>query len=457
MTNEIKISFLGATGQVTGSNFLIETPEEKILVDCGLFQETSESEQKNLEGFPFNPREISYLFVTHGHIDHIGRIPKLVRDGFRGEIISTPETKEIASLLLEDALKVMGYQKLEKGREPLYEEKDTIQTFRLWKTLEYRQPFKLKKDLEVVLKNAGHVLGSAMVEFKNHGNQESLVFTGDLGSWPNPLLQKTDSLVGVKYLVMESVYGDRNHEGLIEGEKSFRQVVEKIIKNQGTLLIPSFSLERSQVVLSEFNKMVENKLIPPVPVFFDSPLAIKLTQIYKKSKHLFNDEIQNQIKRGDDIFDFSKLIISKTSFESKSIEDTRGAKIIIAGSGMSQGGRILYHEAKYLGDEKTFVLLLGYQGIGTLGRKLQEGDKEVLIQGKKIRVEARVESIDSFSAHKDSDGLLEFVAENGDYLKKVFCVMGELRASLFLAQKIKDNLNIDCIVPKTGESFSIEL
>jgi len=457
MTKEIKISFLGATGQVTGSNFLIETLGGKILVDCGLFQETSESEQKNLEGFPFNPREISYLFVTHGHIDHIGRIPKLVRDGFRGEIISTEETKEIAYLLLQDALKVMGYQKLDKGKEPIYEEKDIIQTFQLWKTLDYRQSFKLKNGLEVVLKNAGHVLGSAMVEFKRAGSEDSLVFTGDLGSWPNPLLTKTDRLENVKYLVMESVYGDRNHGGLVEGEQSFRRVVEKIIKNQGTLLIPSFSLERSQVVLLELNKLVENKIIPHIPVFFDSPLAIKLTEIYKKSKHLFNTDIQNQIKGGDDIFNFSHLIISKTSFESKAIEDTKGAKIIIAGSGMSQGGRIVYHEAKYLGDEKNIVLLLGYQGLGTLGRKLQEGDKEVEIQGKKIRVEAHVETIDSFSAHKDSDGLLEFVAENGDYLKKVFCVMGEPRASLFLAQKIKDNLNIDCMVPKVGESYLVDL
>ena len=457
MTKEIKISFLGATGQVTGSNFLIETLGGKILVDCGLFQETSESEQKNLEGFPFNPREISYLFVTHGHIDHIGRIPKLVRDGFRGEIISTEETKEIAYLLLQDALKVMGYQKLDKGKEPIYEEKDIIQTFQLWKTLDYRQSFKLKNGLEVVLKNAGHVLGSAMVEFKRAGSEDSLVFTGDLGSWPNPLLARTDRLENVKYLVMESVYGDRNHGGLVEGEQSFRRVVEKIIKNQGTLLIPSFSLERSQVVLLELNKLVENKIIPHIPVFFDSPLAIKLTEIYKKSKHLFNTDIQNQIKGGDDIFNFSHLVISKTSFESKAIEDIKGAKIIIAGSGMSQGGRIVYHEAKYLGDEKNIVLLLGYQGLGTLGRKLQEGDKEVEIQGKKIRVEAHVETIDSFSAHKDSDGLLEFVAENGDYLKKVFCVMGEPRASLFLAQKIKDNLNINATVPRVGESYNVEL
>ncbi|MEK7552335.1 MAG: MBL fold metallo-hydrolase [Patescibacteria group bacterium] len=453
----LKITFLGATSQVTGSNFLVETSEEKILVDCGLFQETLESEKKNVGGFPFNPREINYLFVTHGHIDHIGRIPKLVRDGFRGQIISTPETKEIALLLLEDALKVMGYRKLEKGKEPLYEEKDITESFKLWKTVSYRQTFKLKNGLEVVLKNAGHVLGSAMVEFKRAGSLESLVFTGDLGSWPNPLLQKTDSLDGVKYLVMESVYGDRNHISLFEGERNFRQVVEKIIKNSGTLLIPSFSLERSQVVLFELNKLIENKIIPHIPVFFDSPLAIKLTEIYKRSKHLFNTDIQNQIRGGDDIFDFSHLVISKTSFDSKLIENTKGSKIIIAGSGMSQGGRIVYHEAKYLEDEKNAVLLLGYQGIGTLGRRLLEGEKQVLIQDKPIKVKASIESIDSFSAHKDSDGLLQFVADNGDHLKKVFCVMGEPRASLFLAQKIKDNLNIDCVAPKEGENYLVDL
>jgi len=454
---KLKITFLGATGQVTGSNFLVETPEEKILVDCGLFQETLESEKKNVGGFPFNPRDVSHLFVTHGHIDHIGRIPKLVRDGFRGQIISTPETKEIALLLLEDALKVMGYRKLEKGKEPLYEEKDITESFKLWKTVSYRQPFKLKNGLEVVLKNAGHILGSAMVEFKIPEIMGSLVFTGDLGSWPNPLLKETDTLEGVKYLVMESVYGDRNHGSLEEGEKNFRRVVEKTIKNNGTLLIPSFSLERSQVVLFELNKLIESKIIPAIPVFFDSPLAIKLTEIYKRSKHLFNTDRQDQIKGGDDIFSFSHLVISKTSFDSKLIENTKGAKIIIAGSGMSQGGRILYHEAKYLEDENNAVLLLGYQGIGTLGRRLSEGEKQVLIQDKPVKVKAKVESIDSFSAHKDSDGLLQFVADNGDSLKKVFCVMGEPRASLFLAQKIKDNLNIDTVVPKEGESYEIKM
>ena len=451
---KVKLGFFGGAGSVTGSNFLLESDKLKIIIDCGLFQETLDIKGKNSDPFPFNPKEIDFVFITHGHLDHIGRLPKLVKDGFQGKIFSTSETKEISRLILEDALKVMGYKKEEKN--PIYSEKDLIKTFELWSTLSYEENFNLGDEIKVSLKNSGHILGSAMVEFQFKGSPGSLVFTGDLGNWPNPLLKKAEIPHDVRYLVMESVYGDRNQESAGERDKKFKEVVKKVIGNGGVLLIPSFSLERAQVILFEINKLVEKGEIPTVPVFFDSPLAIKLTEIYKNSTHLFNEEVQELIKKGDDIFSFPGLSISRKAYQSKAIYEIPGPKIIIAGSGMSQGGRIIFHEAEYLPDEKNAVLLVGYQAVGTLGRSLEEGAKEVVIEGQKVPVRAKVEHLDGFSAHKDSEALLEFVSESGEYLEKVFLAMGEPKASLFLSQRIRDYLGVSSVAPKEGDTFELD-
>ena len=433
----------------------MEVSGKKILVDCGLFQGLPEDKEKNSAHFPFNPSEIDLLFVTHAHLDHIGRIPKLVKDGFRGKIFSTPATKEIAKFMLEDALKVMEYKKREKGREPLYSEKDIENSFEIWDILDYGESFEIGDGLKVVFRNAGHVLGSAMVEFVSPSGKGSIVFTGDLGRSPNPLLPPASKLNGVRYLVMESVYGDRRHESGEERDERFKEVVLIAIKNSGTLLIPSFSLERTQVILFKLNNLVENNIIPNVPVFLDSPLAIKLTEIYRNSRELFNKEARELIRNGDNIFSFPRLTITKTRADSEEISKQKGPKIIIAGSGMSEGGRIVHHEARYLPNKNNTLLLLGYQAVGTLGRKLQDGAKEVEIDGNKVTVEAKVEYLGGFSGHKDSEELLEFVSEIDGSLEKVFLVMGEPKASLFLAQRIKDYLGVDCSVPKAGESKTL--
>lgn len=457
---KIKVSFLGAVGQVTGSNFLLEKKQKKILIDCGLFQGSSMSYEDNHEEFPYNPNDIDFLFVTHGHLDHVGRIPKLVKEGFKGRIFSTPQTKEISKLILEDALRISNYKKREENEgEPLYNENDLRKAFDIWENFSYDQIFNIDEEFEVVLKNSGHILGSAMVVFKFSGQKESIVFTGDLGSWPNPLLEKTDNLKDVKYITMESVYGDKNQGSIEERDKIFRQTIEKIIKNKGTLLIPSFSLERAQVIIFELNKLVESKIIPAIPVFLDSPLAIKLLHIYKKSSNLFNEDVRDLIESGDHIFSFPNLTLSENSYESKSITKTAGPKIIIAGSGMSQGGRIVFHEEEYLPGEENILMLVGYQAVGTLGRALQEGIKEVTIKDKKVKVKAEIVHLDSFSAHKDSDGLLKFVEEisENSQLEKVFVVMGEPKASLFLAQRIRDYLGLDAVVPEKNSSYDLDL
>jgi len=453
---KVKLKFLGAAGSVTGSNFLVEILDKKVLVDCGLFQGDSNSEEKNFEEFDFDPSSIDFLFVTHGHLDHIGRIPKLIKDGFKGKIFSTPVTKEISHFILSDALKIMGFKERDGGRTALYSESDLRSSFEMWQTKDYGEEIGVDDVAKVVFRNAGHILGSAMVEIRPFGREEKLVLTGDLGSWPNPLLPKTENLEGVKYLVMESVYGDRNHESLEGRNKHFQSSIEKTIKKGGTVLIPAFSLERTQVILFELNRLVENNIIPSVPVFLDSPLAIKLTEIYRNSSKLFNENAQKLIQEGDRIFSFPKLKITESAGESRKIEDNNNSKIIIAGSGMSQGGRIVRHEAEYLPDEKNTLLLLGYQAVGTLGRLLQDGEKGVEIDGKMVKVRAEIEYIDGFSAHRDSDGLVEFVGETDGDIKKIFLAMGEPKAALFLAQRLKDTFGINCVAPKVGESFILD-
>jgi metallo-beta-lactamase family protein len=453
-----RLTFYGGTGMVTGANFLLETSGCKILVDCGLVQGGSTAENLNRSEFPYNPKEIDYLLVTHAHLDHIGRIPKLVKDGFRGQILSTPETKEIAEFLFLDAVKILEDQARHEGILPLYEAIDIPPTLDLWQTLPYHTPKELKDGLSLYLKDAGHILGSAMMEI-SRGNQK-IVFTGDLGNSPSLLLKDTEDITDANYLVMESVYGDRNHAPKEERHKKLKEVIEDIIKYKRTLIIPTFSVERTQMIIYELNEIFETGEIRyQVPVFVDSPLAIKVTNIYAKYTEDFNDTVRADIKSGDDIFNFPKLRFIVQSGESKMIERVPGPKIIMAGSGMSVGGRVLLHEHHFVDNPHAEILFVGYQATGTLGRQLQDGAREVEIFGEKKEVRAKIDSIGGYSSHKDSDHLLEFVAQatEGGKLRQVFCVMGEPKSSMFLVQKLRDNLEVDAVYPEFKQTVEIEL
>lgn len=447
------LTFCSGVGSVTGANFLLELNNKKILVDCGLIQGEKAAQAENRLDFPYKPSEIDILFITHAHLDHVGRIPKLVKEGFSGIIYSTPETFELAQLILEDALGLLTKEAINEGVLPLYEEKDMKKAFTLWQTIPYHEERIFSEGFSVYLKDAGHILGSSMIQFTY--DNKKIVFTGDLGNTPTPLLRDTESIAGADYVIMESVYGDRNHEDKDERRGKLESVIKDTIEKQGTLIIPAFSLERTQVILYEINKLVETKAIPIIPVYVDSPLATKVTDIYKASKHLFNERAQQEIKDGDDIFNFPKLSFTISVQESRSIDHAKSPKIIIAGSGMSIGGRVIHHEEVYLSDKKNTVLLVGYQTLGSVGRYLLDGSKKVNIHGNQISVNAKIECILGYSSHKDSDHLLEFAETAGPEVKKVFVAMGEPKASLFLVQKIRDNLGVDALYPDRLKRYEL--
>jgi len=458
-SDTVKIHFFGGAGDVTGSNFLLETttlPKNiKILVDCGMFQGSKICDEKNRQPFPYDPAQIDYLIVTHSHIDHVGRVPKLARDGFRGKIISTPPTRDLAEAMLVDSLGVLEKEARHEGLPTFYDEGNVKLAMSFWQTLNYHETFNIGP-IGIVLRDAGHVLGSAMIEF--HYNGKKIVFTGDLGNTPTPLLRDTEVISDANVLLIESVYGDRNHETIIERKRKLESVIEDTFKKRGTLMIPAFSLERTQEILYEIERMMEQDRIPLIPVYVDSPLAIKVTDVYKKyESEYFNKDVKYIMNSGNEIFSFPQLHFTQSTDDSRAIDKSPLPKIVIAGSGMSNGGRILHHEKRFLPDKNSTLLLVGYQAANTLGRRLQEGQKRVRIMGEEVDVRARIETIGGYSAHKDSDALLNFVASSVDSLERVYTILGEPKSSMFLAQRIRDYLGIRTTVPMAGEVAEIQV
>lgn len=455
-----KLSFFGGAETVTGSNFLLESADgsARILVDCGFFQGCTDDKlcnEENEESFPFDPKSIDALIVTHGHIDHIGRVPKLVRAGFRGPIFSTPPTKEIAELMLLDSVRVIAREAREEKKDPLYDEKDVMEAMKLWRTETYHTEFALPGGYVCHFRNSGHVLGSAIAIISRAGR--SIAFSGDLGNTPALILPEAESVSNVEYLVIESVYGDKKHDDISKRKERLEDAIEEAINRGGALVIPVFSLERTQVLLSEINSFVESGKIPSVPVFLDSPLAIKLTGVYQKYFSYLNGMAHESRKNGDDIFKFPKLKLTMDADESIAIADVPNPKIILAGSGMSSGGRVLFHEKRYLPDPKSTILLIGYQGVGTRGRLLEEGAKEVEIMGENVPVRAKIVRLSGYSGHRDSEGLISFAHEGAGKVEKAFVTMGEPKASLYLAQQLRDYVGMNAIVPKKGETVDISL
>jgi metallo-beta-lactamase family protein len=450
-----KLTCYGGVGAVTGANFLFETKNKKVLIDCGLLQGVPGSEDINSRNFDYDPLEIDFLFITHAHIDHIGKIPKLVKDGFKGVIYSTPETREISNLMLMDTARITENNALDMGIDPLYRLVDAERAMALWQTIEYHKVEDFG-DYIVEIFDAGHILGSGMFKF-TFPSGKSILFTGDLGNSPSPILKDTENVPGIDYLLMESVYGDRNHENKTVRDEKFKDILNEAIKRQGTVIIPAFSLERTQVILYELDNLFEGGFLPKIPVFLDSPLATHVTEVYEKVVNLYNQKTQDDIRAGDQVFKFDKLIKIARSKESGEIKNIPGAKIIIAGSGMSNAGRVQNHEIHYLPDPNATILFVGYQSPGTLGRQIVEGNKEVEIKGEAIPVKAHIEQIDGFSGHKDSDHLIEFVSNCGDKIKKVFVAMGEPKSEIFLAQRLRDELDVEAIVPERGKIYELDL
>ncbi|MGC9602966.1 MAG: MBL fold metallo-hydrolase [Minisyncoccia bacterium] len=451
----MKLTFCGGAGAVTGSSYLLESGGTKILVDCGLHQGGSFNEDQNFLPFLFKPEEISAVFVTHAHIDHIGRLPQLVKQGFKGIIYSAPPTKDFAELLLLDSEHLLKEESDKRKKPPLYETADIIKTMGFWQKRKYHEIVKVG-DFTIELYDAGHILGSSSILVSVEGKK--VVFSGDLGNNPSPFINPTEYIKDADYALVESAYGNRVHELLDKRKEIVEDTIEETVRAGGVLMIPAFAMERTQEMIFELNELVENGRIPKVPVFIDSPLAIKLTAVYQKYSTdplYFNPEAIDLIKGGDAIFNFPGLRMTLTKEESKEINNVPPPKVIVAGAGMSNGGRILHHEIRYLPDPKSTLLVVGYQAVGSLGRKVLEGAKMVKIFGEEVRVECKVKQVSGYSAHADQPQLLKWVEEMHGTVKKVFVVQGDGDESAALAQKIKDELAILAEVPSYGESVTL--
>lgn len=453
MEKKIKITFCGGAGTVTGANFLLEVEDKKILVDCGLTQGFKLADDINWDSFPYDVKAIDILFITHAHVDHLGRIPKLIHEGFRGKIYSTEPTRALALPMLEDTASILS-KNTDLNLDKIYSPDNIKSALSFWEGFKYHENIKILENLEVSFLNAGHILGSAMIRFAYNG--KVILFTGDLGNSPSPILPDTEKVMDADYLIMESVYGDRNHESRSLRRKFLEQTIEDNSKRRGTLIIPTFSLERSQELLFELNELVENNRIPVMPIFLDSPLAIRLTEIFKQYKGYLNENAKKVMTHDKYLFDFPGLHNTLESEESRKINDVPSPKIVIAGSGMSTGGRIVHHERHFLPDPNNTLLLTGYQAVGSPGRLIQEGVKTVRITGEDVVVRSHIVTITGYSGHKDSDGLLAFVQDTEETLKKVFVVMGEPKSAMFLVQKLRDYVGIDAYAPESGSSVTLE-
>jgi metallo-beta-lactamase family protein len=449
----MKIKFYGGVNTVTGSNFILEGDEEKLMIDCGLIQKERTCDLENFKPFTYNPKEIKYIFITHAHLDHIGRLPKLLKQGFNGKILSTSPTKDLAYEILKDSLKVIEENCRFYNQENFYEEEDIEKTLSLWEKIEYHQKLETK-EFEVEFFNAGHILGSAFILFTHRRTKEKIVFSGDLGNKFKSLDKDLEPLPETNYLVLESTYGDRNHENLEKRKEILEEIIEKVIREKRTLIIPTFALERAQEIIFDIQELIENKEIPEIKIFLDSPLAFRISKIYEKYLDYLDEEAKNIILTKG-IFEKSYVRIIYEKDEEKEIFLSPSPKIILAGSGMVTGGRILDLLKKYIEDEKTTLLFVGFQAENSLGRKILEGVKEIFIDEKPYKVNSEVLNLFSYSAHRDQEGILEWLYPQRFNLKKVFLTHGDDDVKKAFKTKIMDQLALNVYIPKENDIFEL--
>ena len=452
----LRLSFYGGVGKVTGSNFLIEGNHEKILVDCGIEQGADFSEENAYAPFPYDVKTIGALVLTHAHLDHCGRIPRLVREGFRGKIYMTPPTRDLSELILHDSAHILSENAERHGLPSLYEEKDVDEMFSLVETLDYHIEKEIVEGLSIYLRNTGHILGSASVRIKDEEGI-TLALSGDIGNSPSPLLPDWEPITDADALVMESTYGDRLHPAQNERVNRLRDALQRAEARGGTILIPAFSLERTQLMLYELSNFFAEASLPQIPVFLDSPLSIHVTQVYEKwGATYFKPEAEDEMKREGSIFDFPFLKKTLSREQSEEIDKlVPGPKIIIAGAGMSHGGRIGRWEEKYLPDPSTTLFMVGYQAPGSPGRRIAEGFASVRLNGREVKIRAKIKLLEGWSAHADRDELLKFAEASLPQMKTVFVAMGEPSAERFFAQRIHDYLGARAIVPEQGQTWVI--
>jgi metallo-beta-lactamase family protein len=448
----MKLTFCGAAGQVTGSCYLLESGGHQILIDCGLFQGTNMAEQENYGPFPFDATKIEAVFVTHAHLDHTGRLPKLHRDGFTGTIYSTPPTKDCAEFILLDSENLLAHEAQRHGHEPICTTGEVENVMQQWQTLNYHETHQ-QGPFTITLYNAGHILGSSIAKIDVEG--KTIVFSGDLGNYPPPIIQPTEFLDGADICAIDGTYGDSVHAPDSTRREMLDSVIEETVKAGGVLMIPAFALERTQELMFYIDELMTRNQVPRVPVFIDSPLAIKLSSVYQKYPEYLNKEAHSFTQAGDKLFNFPSLRFTLTSDESKAINDVPNPKIIMAGSGMMHGGRIMHHAKRYLSDPNSTVLFIGYQAQGSLGRRVMEGAKTVHIFGEPIAVHCKVRVITSYSAHADKPKLLEWLGHLKPQLKQLFVIHSEQPTAEAFAKTTQAELGVASLVPKVGQTVEL--
>ncbi|MFR1739614.1 MAG: MBL fold metallo-hydrolase RNA specificity domain-containing protein [Clostridia bacterium] len=468
----MKITFLGATKIVTGSNFLVEAAGKKFLVDCGLYQGKAELEEQNYREFDYNPAEIDFMLLTHAHIDHSGRIPKLYNDGFKGPIYAHKATCDLCQIMLPDSGHIQEMEaewknkkRIRKGqptRGPLYTAEDALKCMEIFVPVKYDEIIQVSENIYVRFNDAGHMLGSSTIEIwaKEDGKETKAVFSGDLGNNDIPLLSEPTMIDNCDYLVMESTYGSRLHIRNDQKAELFLKIVSE------TVVIPSFAVGRTQEILYEINKIKENRhdeeflreyrTLMKVPVYVDSPLAISATQVFKENMDLFEDEVKEEMERGNNPLEFPGLKFTQTADESKALNESDEPSIIISASGMCDVGRIKHHLKHNIWNPKSTILFVGYQAPGTLGYEIVNGAKKVTIFGEEFAVNARIEYIEGYSGHADQEGLMNFVYSFYNKPKHIFLVHGEEESQEVLRNKILENTGIGVTIPEYGETYQLD-
>ncbi|MBW8001619.1 MAG: MBL fold metallo-hydrolase [Planctomycetes bacterium] len=467
---KISLSFLGAVQNITGSRHLLKVDGTSILVDCGLYQER-QFKDRNWDPFPINPETIDAVFLTHAHLDHCGLLPKLVKEGFKGKIYCTQATAEIAQIILFDAAHIQEEDAEHKKRrhkkkghkpprevKPLYTTEDVQQCLPLFETVEYRKSITISDTVETTFYDAGHVLGSAIIRVKvrKSGQERIIIFSGDIGRPGRPIVCDPTVFDTADYVIIESTYGDRLHKEVVDIKTNIAQVINDTIKAGGNIIVPSFALERSQEMLYYLNKLLQDNDIPHFKIFLDSPMASKITKIFKQHAELFDPEMTEFVNSHHSPFKLADLQLAGKAEQSKAINNINEPVMIIAGSGMCTGGRVKYHLINNITNPKNTVMFIGYQAIGTLGRLITDGAKKIRILGEQYKVKAKIVRIHGFSSHADQQELFNWLNELKTPPKEVFVVHGEKNSSEAFAEFIKRKTGWNVTVPEFEQEITVE-
>jgi metallo-beta-lactamase family protein len=465
----VKIQFLGASHQVTGSQYYLEADSAKLLIDCGMYQER-EFLARNWDPSPVRLREVHAMLLTHAHVDHCGLAPKLVREGFRGPIYTTSASADLVELVLRDSAEIQAEdasfkekrhrkegRKTERPVKPLFTMKDVDRTIPMLQPIRYDRPVRINNHVHAVFHDAGHILGSAMIELRvsDHSQPRRIIFTGDLGQWGRPIVRDPTTFTEADYIVMESTYGDRVHVNHGSAETQLEKVIQETVAAGGKIIIPIFAIERAQELIYYMNRLLHAERIPAIPVFLDSPMAADVNEIFRRHRECFDTEAEELIANNGSLLKFPTLHVVRTVQESMGINTYKGPAVIMATSGMCTAGRIKHHLAHHIGDPASTILFVGYQAQGTLGRQILDGNQEVRVHGINRLVRAQVRQIQGISGHADREGLLKWLGYFQKPPRQLFITHGEPEASLSLAEAVREKFGWNVTVPEYRETVTL--